>query len=122
MNLDMPRKSARVRVDAGDLQHDIPSVRLHFRDDDDRLDGPAQDHQENVGKFVASADVFSSPIPAGTNYKLAQRALAFQRSHVRNLWHSMGEDSADLYVRMCRWATFSCVHIRSLLRVQACTV
>lgn len=94
---------ASVRVDIGGLQHEIPSVRLHFRDDDDRQGQPPQDHQQNVGKFIAATDVLSSPIPAGTNYKLAQRALVFQRSHVKNLWHSLGEDSADLYVRMCRW-------------------
>jgi hypothetical protein len=93
-------------VGVGGLQHDIPSVRLHFRDDDDRQGQPAQDHQQNVGRFIASADVLSSPIPAGTNYKLAQRALVFQRSHVKNLWHSLGEDSADLYVRMCRWVGY----------------
>ena len=99
---DLCTMCANVRVDVGGLQHEVPSVRLHFRDDDERQGGPAMDHQQNVGKYIASADVLSSPIPAGTNYKLAQRALVFQRSHVRNLWHSLGEDSADLYVRMCR--------------------
>lgn len=87
---------------AGGVVHDVPGVRLHFRDDDDRRGEPPLDHQQNVGKFIVSADVWNSPIPA-VNYKLAKRALVAQRSHVRNLWHSMGEDSADLYVRACRY-------------------
>ena len=111
---------ANVRVDIGGLQHEVPSVRLHFRDDDERQGGPAMDHQQNVGKYIASADVLSSPIPAGTNYKLAQRALVFQRSHVRNLWHSLGEDSADLYVRMCRWVKLGNLTAMSSLCTPAC--
>jgi hypothetical protein len=88
---------------SGGLQHDVPGVRLYFRDDDQRQGAPAQDHRQNVGRFIVSTDIHSSPVPIDTKYRLAQRALVFQRSHVHNLWHSMGEDSADLYVRMCRW-------------------
>lgn len=77
-------------------------MRLHFRDDDERLGLPAQDHQQNVAQFVAVSDVHSSAIPPGTRYIVTQRALVAQRSHVRNVYHSLGEDSADLYARMCR--------------------
>ena len=90
------------RRTTGGVEHDIPNVRLHFRRDAKRRGGPAQDHRRHVAKYVVVSDVHSSAIPPGTRYRVTQRALVAQRSHARNLWHSMGEDSADLYVRMCR--------------------
>ena len=77
-------------------------MRLHFRKDDKRRGGRAKDHRPDVAKYIAVSDVHSSAIPPGTRQRFTQRALVAQRSHARNLWHSMGEDSADLYVRMCR--------------------
>ena len=81
----------------------MPDVRLHFRDDDERLSAAPWDHQQNVARFVAVTDSRDAPIPADVRISRVSQALVFQRSHVANWWHSMGEDGADMYARACRY-------------------
>lgn len=86
----------------GRQRHSVPSVRLYFRDDDERLDQVAADHQQSVARFMISADVADTPIPADVAVTRVPQALIFHRSHVGNWWHSFAEDGADMFARMCR--------------------